>query len=883
MELRRALNIADSLHDFGKGTRVSEGVRKFTKEYMLEYFMGPSSGFRLQNSQYIDALHKGNIEETMDALLFGEDSTRHDFSTVHTAQELNMFLNAVGKGHRNVVEIKYTDLERVPAWLESVFVDNLFFTLDVTLLPEELLCEMVKKKIEKTLAYEYDRNAIVKESGNHACVEVAHRSISLSRAEQELLQLDVAQISTDASKKTIEWKLGTLMGTIDISKIATDRKDDRNLTLFGNAIQQILHTQPIMQGGVKTVTATTTKQKQVDPLRRVMHATPTAAKGSKKLAQRKGVYQACRVSLQEKIQSLYGLPPLYNMTEGKSVEERLALAKVYVGCLMDFKRMGDLLQIKIAKDRPDGMPENVFVTNDIVTSIMAAASYGIPTIRSGKTGKKEGHDHSNRLLQLYNVNTEGFLAEQVRYHIQLIKEAREYVGQLARFHDALQQVEVEGMFDRLRQSTLQEDMGAIHQGASTWQRVYSAVMKTIWTASDLRIQSHRASVRESLMEKYRSRHFPIGLELATVLRSLLAYAGVCRNLSIQLKNMSSSTFQTFLKELDTVLNVLLQVDVDALRDQSEAKQREALSYVQGIGRECDQFLASIHMPPSYMRLFRFGSIAVSPRVVQEQLETMVAFTQRVIDIIHNLHRDIATTSKQFEDKTELPPWQAPLFNFPPKGVLDTYKEVLRFASVPSLLYFITTENVQQPWKLEVGLITNHDKYHEMKSKVRAIASSYDDMYQTYGPTSTEMQGGAPSVWKTLATLPPMTMPVPRPSVVGIPSATPQRRIETSRDTRRTPVLTSLRTRQGNSGPPSWDPPGFGDDHDGAEGDMMDLLDVFLEILAEDLRNEPEGEDKSMMTVLLFQTLFLRDAMGWSMPVFSASIQEAEAYRTRASS
>lgn len=95
----------------------------------------------------------------------------------------------------------------------------------------------------------------------------------------------------------------------------------------------------------------------------------------------------------------------------------------YLLALTDLKRMGDLLQVKLAK-----LLGYTFVSNDRMAILLSAIGYENPSIRTSKT--PSGDERSDRIVALYNFNKDEMNKKLETYYESIIKEYIEYIKYL---------------------------------------------------------------------------------------------------------------------------------------------------------------------------------------------------------------------------------------------------------------------------------------------------------------------------------------------------------------------------------------------------------------------------------------------------------------------
>lgn len=395
----RNINAIDTVHDFAKGTRAGGGdaIKQYIKEMMSHVDLHPA----------VRTMVTGNtntVEHVADKkfhFFAGEEIV--PFQQIATDVDHRDYILKQQVGHRSAQPLKrivipYSFLQTsLPTWFQNTFSQYQQFVLDVTVIPEDVFCKIPNHalKIQKSLATIYDRVAYNKIDDR--CMVEATPRISLHRTEGELLflsevslpatpqHLEIFQIPTSSPGKYIHWKQNDdLQGLIHVDKIIRYSADGKGLTLFGKMIGDILEIdEDVLQEGSR-------KRKK-----------GTVLASTKKLKVQTGeALQRLQTETSKLIQNLYGLD-IERFANTDHIQE-------YIGILTDFKRMGDLMQIKVASSDS----KSIFVTNDIVSSIMASVGYNCPTMRTGRRNAANTDDdtnedqHSDRVISLFNVQLE---------------------------------------------------------------------------------------------------------------------------------------------------------------------------------------------------------------------------------------------------------------------------------------------------------------------------------------------------------------------------------------------------------------------------------------------------------------------------------------------
>jgi hypothetical protein len=440
----------DSLHDF-LDDRVPKSVHGFVKaivETTQAYieFRDTNSSRELE----IIRLHHG-WEHLAEALVFqrgakGAAAAPIPFEKARLSDlnELNNTFPAQMDKPVVNVSIPYDKMSELAIWLQTVFpMGQRAFTLDVNAFKDSFYCEIPHAEIQKTLATELDRaTANNKKEGCVKIEDITLRGeaspavyasrpplpparIVLHKAMGELLTLDKVTIRTGAPNH-IYWTYSDhsyyrdqrLPDSFINMEIVLNHKNggsgDASLTLFGNTIQSLFvqkRAPAAKPAPAKTATA-----------KRPRSSTPTSVSNENsgkwpRLMSGGAALDPAYIELLEKLRSnnekhikeAYGLVVTHR-AEGISNEERVKRAYAFAGILMDFKRIGDLLQVKVSEKHKTN-----FVSNDINACTIAATNPIRPTMRTSYR-KESGQDHRARNIMFYNLNQKGYEAALLKYH-----------------------------------------------------------------------------------------------------------------------------------------------------------------------------------------------------------------------------------------------------------------------------------------------------------------------------------------------------------------------------------------------------------------------------------------------------------------------------------
>uniref|UniRef100_A0A6C0CRW1 Uncharacterized protein n=1 Tax=viral metagenome TaxID=1070528 RepID=A0A6C0CRW1_9ZZZZ len=258
-------------------------------------------------------------------------------------------------------QIPYTE---VPSFIKKInALSSAKYVMDYTYL-SPFLCGFGINTIGKA----YDRTTTNEGDECNKKVSIASRSV-LKKEDGELFFFD--EIYTTTDDMTLEWSAFGITGIIDIHKMMEikSRAGLENLTTAIIAFHQ--STQPITSD--------------------ILYAS------------------------NDIIKYCYGLD-IQSFTEN---------INLYLLALTDLKRIGDLLQVKLAK-----LLEQTFVSNDRMAILLATIGYNHPSIRTSKT--PSDNDRSDRIIALYNFNKSEMEKKLEVYNQVAIEDYNTYVNQYLR-------------------------------------------------------------------------------------------------------------------------------------------------------------------------------------------------------------------------------------------------------------------------------------------------------------------------------------------------------------------------------------------------------------------------------------------------------------------
>lgn len=370
---RKILGKGDTIHDFCDLERVRE---------KLEYG---------QEKRYITAsidIHQAatNIYNKINELLVSDNCGITSFDETGL---LNFFYGApkrisqeepIGTGinysnpdtHRSLTEGKHLEYqipyENVPTFIQLLnTVAPAKYIMDHTYL-SPFLCALPEKIGLNTVAKAYDRTIINESDECNTKAQALELPTILKKEEGELFYFDTISITGDM---TLGWTASEgKSGTIDIYKMIETKTITglENLTTAIIAFHQAI---------------------QPDP-------------------------SAIYIASNNIINFCYGL----DINEFKDLNQ-------YLLALTDLKRMGDLLQVKLAT-----LYGATFISNDRMSILLSTIGYNHRSIRTSKT--LTGGQHSDRIVALYNFDVKDTADKLEQYYTGLLKEYNYHINEFLR-------------------------------------------------------------------------------------------------------------------------------------------------------------------------------------------------------------------------------------------------------------------------------------------------------------------------------------------------------------------------------------------------------------------------------------------------------------------
>jgi hypothetical protein len=401
IKIRKYLGYHDTMHDFLNEQRVKTyvGNEKLARDVIDKI----ESIFNMDFKCDI-----GNDEDSILVSVFGNKSTDIPFEKA-VQEDLSIITNNTqltppyyGKDsvqnkkefQENSILVEYEKLPEIVRWIDNLIVDesgiSKQYVLDYTQISEDSVCNLgssgrtPEKIVLKTIASKYDRNTDYKDSD---CIQATGYAMKPNEIQSESIRVDEKKYFEPLDKSTVLTKeqgelheltylqienenemtwfheMTDSRGVIRIQNLTSkelDSKRKKNLNLFVNQIVEVMKRAPVQK----------------------------AQKGK---SRRKEVYKKIQGEYDALIEYLYGL----------NRDSFVTNKNAYIRCLTDFKKIGDLLLVKMAR-----LNNAVFVSNDRVTCVMAAIGYNVPTIRTSLVQQEKTEDSprekAHRLLTLYN-------------------------------------------------------------------------------------------------------------------------------------------------------------------------------------------------------------------------------------------------------------------------------------------------------------------------------------------------------------------------------------------------------------------------------------------------------------------------------------------------
>lgn len=799
--MNRILNInaLDTVHDFAKGKRVSKADVK--KYIMKDLFTDIPAGTLHPTVKNIATNKSTNVEHLADEKINLYNSTEYvSFQQIANDVDIEKHINYHHLSEntpRKVqpmkrITIPYSFLHSLPAWMMNTFSQYRGFTLDITVLPESMFCEIPNNthSIHKSLATMYDRVAY--NTLNENCIKEHTPDVTLLPGEV----LFLSEVSMSGSgTHTISWKYNDqIHGLIDIDAIIAHRDKGKSLTLFGNMIAQVLDMKDEWKDVLayaRTQTPQRARSRSRSPVRR-----DSPVLNPSKLHFRKTKTAELLVKTSALIKTLYGL-------DLHAFENNV---KDYIGILTDFKRMGDLLQIKVAK-----LSGNVYVTNDIVSSIMASIGYNCPTMRTAKRfgsndDEEDNNQHSDRTITLFQVN----------------------LGN------------VEETYKRM--------VHTLQQYASAYKHMQSAKL------DEQTLVGHKASCEtllKNMMTMYKDTYDYIsdkdgdrGLPKQLV------------NLGLPLLGITIVHVQQMIILLQTLHNIS-HANFDAFQDirhrqdtSSQKKYQDMLAFF------------AKNLLPLPNTLFTAIPESIDLNAIIDHIRVRIGMIEQYVTGKTSFASVPFEETYKFMSFTDDPFAYIPIVDLPSKSLLPYARLLKSFASYARPVFYLGRNTgciMEVGWDRDA----NHKNLQVATDSIETMIRDNQKMIHTISP----MHGGVISTRPRMLTSAMMRAP----HAPLAPSRRTTKRVSTRKNvvTFTTPnmALPAVTTIQPRKGLPSPSHVRMGDAV--VELERVNLIDVFLDMLwmkGHMSTTAISPSRKKEMTVLFFQLSLLKDVLRWDIPV-----------------
>lgn len=798
MNRRLNINVIDTVHDFAKGKRVSgTDVKNYIIKELFKDGNVPAAentGLYIHPTIKSIATNKsGNVEHVADTKI-NMYSSQEFVSFQHIANDVdvNKYINSQPENMPRKLQpmkritIPYSFLPNLPLWMQTTFSECNGFTLDVTVLPESIFCDIPNnvQKIHKSLATMYDRvaaNAI-----DMSCMEEKTPSVDLFPGEV----LFLSEVSMPGSEKnTISWKYNDrIQGTINVDSIIEHRDQDKSLTLFGKMIGHVLG---IKRGDL--VLPSNNRSRSPSPQ-------PPSVVDSTKFQVHMNKTNELLARSADLIKKLYGL-------DIRLFEDKLG---DYIGILTDFKRMGDLLQIKVAE-----LSKNVYVTNDIVSSIMSSVGYNCPTMRTGKRfGDKEDDEddtqHSDRTVTLFQVKT-------------------------GNIDDAYQRL-----------------MHTLQQYAASYKKIQHAYLKSV---DPNEIKNMRSSCKVLLEEMFTiyedTYHFYQGertspkqiINLGIHLFGIaIVYVQQILIILTSYENISNAPFDDF--------HDILHIDAPL-----DKKYNKMLA-----------FFAKYRLPlPN--TLFTTNPENHDVGSIIEHMRVRLSMVQDYVNSRNNFNASTPFDEYyKFMAFTDDPFTYIPIVDFPSKSLLPYARLFKSFVDARPVVFLgeKTNRAMEIGWDRDV----QHKKLTSAKEFIDATIRDHQEIIKNMGKTSTHGGTGTARTMRVSARAPARvtTRPVERPMVH--PTTRKKAPAITFTQQQMFAPTTTIKPRKGLPSPNTSLVNIAQMQNAAIELEKVNLWDEFLDALWVKATTYTKSPNKrNNLIVLFFQLSLLKDVLRWNIPVY----------------
>lgn len=831
MEDRLVINIVDTLHDFTATQRIQREVSGYTSKLIDMYIQQKHPTIRPRIRELMDLA--GTIEERCETYLSNKNKRFIKFSDVLNPPNLNgppptidNYIVYTGeedhKDYKPVLIVEYDDIPKFQEWMNMVLPAHQLFTLDVNVLGEKFFCKVAGKKVIKTVATVYDRNYV--NTVDAGCIDGVNDDIGLvvlSSDDHELLRL--SQVSINPNGTTVNWRIDNgAVFTIDVKKLVKENNNPKNLKLFANGIMHVLNVQPAAQqfdGGTR-VKATTNRRHTRGKTRQLKtkHKKPSG----RDRKQVRESHAVVRENVSDVIENLYGLPKAW-------IDQHYV---PYTLCLMDFKRIGDLMQVKVARTI-----NNCYVSNDIVSCLMSAYSYNNLTIRTAKQSANLG----KRYITLYNIPSRGYHDAKEKYEAELLKKYKSYITKC---------VSVQSHFKNKELNRVRQVLEGFWIKISSWFTAEKSGKLINIHQTIIALTQQMRHLRSTL---YKKRHSQYKLE-GKLTRAITASR--IYNITHKSILVISEVINEALICIHWLQNIANCTNYGEVDDYNHWSEYEA-------------FIVREKLPPMETFLIHNADI-ISEELLSNNIEVICRYVEGVNNLLARIsEQGIITQTSDLINKYQFSFAEtSELFSFPSKNVKDIYNAYVKSAKLNASTYFVSLDdNINIV--CEVGYVT--ENIVNLDEEYEALKYFNETRMQSLGIQDIDIHGGG----KLPSTMKPTNGPLPVFTHVTAPRFVPQGTQVASTTILPkivSPKLQPITARKPSPlqvDPPS--PPSSSDDDDDIDDldiGTIDFIDLYLERLVEDIEEEPDAIEKQKLITLLFQVIFLRSAMRWSLPILS---------------
>ena len=368
-EYRRLLGKGDTIHDFCDIERVNKKLIYGKQQGFIKQNIDTGSAARDIYNKIFNLLEVNNCgipssfdENGLLKFFYGDRSSEVSIESISTNySELEKHVSLAKCKHLEY-QIPYEDVTKFIELLNTISPAK--YIMDHTYL-SPFLCSLPQKVGANTIAKAYDRT--IENTADECSDYVPVTGTVLTKAEGELFFFDEIRITGDM---TLEWTGAEMSGIIDINKMIQTKSYAglENLTTAIIAFHQ----------GIQPIPA---------PI---------------------------LIASNDILKECYGLDINEFITRG--------ILDQYLLALTDLKRMGDLLQVKLAK-----LLNATFISNDRMSILLSTIGYNHRSIRTSKT--PSANERSDRIIALYNFDSSDTTAQLDQYYKGLLNDYTVYVNE----------------------------------------------------------------------------------------------------------------------------------------------------------------------------------------------------------------------------------------------------------------------------------------------------------------------------------------------------------------------------------------------------------------------------------------------------------------------